>query len=205
MMKKLMLGVMMLAIYATGAMADSAHDAALDERMNAVFDERGNCVRTKWMGHEDPCAPPKPEPVKVAKPAPAPAPAPEFVVTKDERTVYFGFDSAALDSEAEMKLENLAQKINASDAVKDVRVVGYTDQFGSASYNQRLSERRVAAVRNYLDKHVSLDLSRSEFVFRGLGKAPKTECSTISNRSARIDCMRVERRVELEMLTTHRK
>jgi len=202
--------VALLASPISGAWADSAQDSAYDKRDNFVSDTRGHCVRTKWMGNEDPCAPKAPEPARVVAPAPqpepAPAPEPEYVITKDERTVYFDFDSAVLTADAQSKLQNLATLINASSRVSDVRIVGFTDQFGSDSYNQALSQKRVDAVRSYLDPLLTLDISSSEFEFRAAGKAPKQEeCEAVKNRKARIECMSVERRVEIELLREHQK
>jgi outer membrane protein OmpA-like peptidoglycan-associated protein len=60
-------------------------------------------------------------------------------------------------------------------ALKDPRLKGYrfkiaghTDAKGSAEYNQKLSERRVASVRNYLVFQYDLEISRIEV--EGFGK-----------------------------------
>ena len=98
--------------------------------------------------------------------------------------------------EAASKLNYLASIINSSSAIADVHVIGYTDQFGSDSYNMALSKKRVDAVKQYLDANSRLDTRIADM--RGLGKAPKTDCSSISNRDDRIACMRKERRVEIE-------
>lgn len=57
------------------------------------------------------------------------------------------------------KLTEVLQKYNRSV----VHVVGHTDSVGSDSYNQALSERRAAAVGNYLSSHgVPYDRIRTE-------------------------------------------
>ena len=175
-------------------MADSAHDAAYDERGQFIQDRWGNCVRTKWHDETDPCAPPPPKP-KIAPPPPPPPPMP--VVEREQRMIYFDYDSAKLDGEAVSKLKTLATLINHSKQIADVHIVGFTDQIGSAKYNLALSEKRVKAVETYLDRYTRLDTKAADI--RGVGKAPPIpECETVKARKARIDCMQQERRVEIE-------
>lgn len=214
-----------------------AQDAAYDKGGAAVRDSWGKCVRTKWDGDKDPCAPaapPPPAPVaQPAPPPPPPAPAPvkeEPKVELDQRTVYFAFDSAKLDKEADTKLDNLAKLINESKQIGDVSVVGYTDQLGTDSYNVALAKKRVAAVREYLDKRSRLDTKAADI--RAVGKAPadkmcaaekeeakatkgkkgkklskkaakaaKAKAAKMNKkgRAALIDCMKNERRVEIEL------
>ena len=178
------------------AYAASAEDAAWDKRNQPVIDSRGNCVRTKWQDANDPCAP-EPVPVPVAAPAPAPAPAPMPIVALEQRTLYFDFDSAALTAESTAKLDQLSGVINNSLAIADVRIHGYTDQFGSSSYNEALANQRAAAVKNYLDGRSRLDANVGDI--RGLGKSSPAEgCGAIKKRADRISCMAQERRVEIE-------
>lgn len=187
-----------LALSATTApaLAASAQDAAWDKRNQPVGDSRGNCVRTKWQDVNDPCAP-EPVPVPVAAPAPAPAPAPMPIVALEQRTIYFDFDSAALTAESTAKLDQLSGIINNSLAIADVRIHGYTDQFGSSSYNEALANQRAAAVKDYLDGRSRLDANVGDI--RGLGKSSPAEgCGAIKKRADRISCMAQERRVEIE-------
>lgn len=182
--------------------AGGAQDAAFDDRNNAVIDARGNCVLTKWMDDKDPCAAPKEE---VAAPTPAPAPVPAPVPTvapvasKEARTIYFDFDSAALTMESQEKLKSLAALINASDRVTSVSMVGFTDQYGTNDYNQALSQRRVDAVRSYLDPLITLNIDPSTTEFRAAGKSSNSQCDGVKNRAERIVCMKEERRTEVEL------
>lgn len=182
-----------LAAAAPVALAASAQDAAWDERAQPVSDSNGKCVRTKWVDASDPCAPPAPAPAPVAAPAPAPMP----VVTLEQRTLYFDFDSAALDAAATAKLDQLSQVINQSQAIADVRIHGYTDQFGSMSYNEALANQRAAAVKSYLDARSRLSSTVGDV--RGLGKSmPAEGCGAVKARTDKIACMAAERRVEVE-------
>lgn len=185
------------------AVAGPAQDAAFDKRGSFVQDSWGHCVRTKWDGDNDPCAPapaPVAEPAPTPPPPPPPPPAP--VVELEQRTVYFDFDSDKLDMEAIGKLDHLVSVINASSAITDVKIIGYTDQFGSDSYNLHLSEKRVHAVETYLNGRSRLASVPGDI--RGLGKAnAESDCQAVSNRADRIACMRKERRVEVEFKYEH--
>lgn len=177
------------------AFAGSAEDAAYDKNNGVVIDTRGNCVRTKWQDVNDPCAPaPAPAKKVAAKPAPVPAPAP--VIEREQRTVYFDFNKADLTTAAKVKLDELAGIINASSSITDVTIHGFTDQIGTAEYNDALANKRVAAVKTYLDSKSRL---KAEGDIKGLGKAtPEAECEAIKKRAERIACMGKERRVEIE-------
>ena len=173
------------------AIAGSTEDAAYDERDNFVIDMRGNCVRTKWMQGEDPC---NPTPPPVVEKAPPPPP---IVTDKEARTIHFDFNSAELDAEAIQKLDHLIAVINQSLSIRDVHVLGYTDQIGSDGYNLELSNRRVQAAMDYLAPRTRVHPKKAAEV-RGLGKAPaEAECATLKSRAERISCMRKERRVEI--------
>lgn len=64
---------------------------------------------------------------------------------------YFDFDKAVLKPQGQQAIKDLADKLNARGAdVKQITVVGNTDSIGSNAYNQKLSERRAAAVANFM-------------------------------------------------------
>jgi OOP family OmpA-OmpF porin len=94
--------------------------------------------------------------------------------------VNFDFDKAAIRS------ADLAELQKAVDFVKKypdykVSIEGHTDSIGSVNYNQRLSERRAAAVREYLLKHGVADGARMKA--RGYGKSkPIADNSTAAGR-----------------------
>lgn len=177
---------------AAPAFAGPAEDAAYDKNKSTVIDSRGNCVRTQWQDQNDPCAPyvpKKPVPV-VQQVAPAP------VVSTEQRTVYFDFNKASLTAAATAKLDELAKIINESSAITNVTIHGFTDQFGTDSYNDALANKRVASVKSYLDSKSRL---KAEGDIKGLGKAPAdASCTSIKKRADKIACMAKERRVEVE-------
>lgn len=66
--------------------------------------------------------------------------------------VHFEFDSAQLLSLSLPLLDAVAKALGEHPEVLVVRVEGHTDSQGDAEYNQRLSEARANAVRDYLVK-----------------------------------------------------
>ncbi len=68
----------------------------------------------------------------------------------------FDTAKAVLRPQGKAQLNQLATKIKEAKnlgqikTITGVKVVGHTDSRGSVAYNQRLSERRAASVRNYL-------------------------------------------------------
>ena len=101
--------------------------------------------------------------------------------------ILFDFDSYSLRGTSRDELREMAEVFNRYNDTKIV-VAGHTDSTGSASYNERLSERRASAVSGYLE---DLGVRGSRLDAIGYGESrPKTENSTASGRQR-------NRRVEL--------
>lgn len=64
--------------------------------------------------------------------------------------VHFGFDSSTLSPKARQQLDVIAEGIRLTEGTVKVVVEGHTDAKGSVAYNESLSYRRAAAVRDYL-------------------------------------------------------
>lgn len=95
--------------------------------------------------------PPPPQPALVPPPAyvpppPAPAAAPE---AQRSFQVFFDFNKSDLTGAAQKVIKAAASTAQSGNFVHLV-VTGHTDTVGSARYNQGLSERRAAAVKNEL-------------------------------------------------------
>jgi outer membrane protein OmpA-like peptidoglycan-associated protein len=75
----------------------------------------------------------------------------EKVIILAFEDVHFDFDKATLTEEAQVILKRNIQILKANPKAK-VRIAGYTSASGTESYNQRLSERRANAVKEYLTK-----------------------------------------------------
>lgn len=98
-------------------------------------------------------------PAPVPAPAAAPAPARTFLV-------FFDFDRADLTDRARQIIAEAAQTRGRVQTTR-IEVNGHADRAGSPQYNQRLSERRAAAVAAEL---VRLGVPRNEIVTRGFGE-----------------------------------
>ena len=92
-----------------------------------------------------PPPPPPPPPVAEAPPPPPP-PAKKIVL----RGVHFDFDKAKIRPDAEPILDEAADILKQNPNVT-VEVNGYCDAIGTVAYNLKLSQRRSAAVVNYLE------------------------------------------------------
>jgi OOP family OmpA-OmpF porin len=75
----------------------------------------------------------------------------EKVIILAFEDVHFDFDKATLTKDAQEILKRNIQVLKENPKVK-VRIAGYTSASGTESYNQRLSERRANAVKEYLTK-----------------------------------------------------
>jgi OOP family OmpA-OmpF porin len=148
--------------------------------------------------------PPKAEVAPVAPPPPPkPAPLKPVPLTLAAGEL-FAFDRAMLTAAGRAKLEK-----EVVDRVKedysDIRVIninGHSDRLGGTQYNQRLSERRAEAVRNYL---VSRGFDGSKIETYGYGKTmPVKSCPDQKKRKAVIECLTPNRRVEVEVQGTRR-
>lgn len=179
------------ALMATvGAQAADMREAVHHSQGGVTVSSSGACVRTRWDTSQDECAP-TPPPV-------ASKPAPRAVIAQAERTIYFGFNQAALTVNAKQVLDSLALKLQSDTQIRQARVVGFADRLGSESYNEKLSQKRAEAVRDYLIARGFARMGSTET--RWLGKsAPKAQCAGDLKRGELIDCLGQDRRVEVEI------
>jgi outer membrane protein OmpA-like peptidoglycan-associated protein len=78
---------------------------------------------------------------------------------KGETNILFDVNSATLSDTAKSELKALAAKAKTLRGYL-IQVAGYADAVGSAGRNQELSDRRAAAVVNYLQQECDVALSR---------------------------------------------
>ncbi|MEN8162083.1 MAG: OmpA family protein [Myxococcota bacterium] len=95
---------------------------------------------------EAPPPPPPPPPAPEPRAAPPAPPVDEKIIL---RGVNFDFDKSDIRADAAVILDEAASILNANPG-KAVRVEGHTDSIGTDVYNQGLSERRAASVKDYL-------------------------------------------------------
>ena len=112
----------------------------------------------------------------------------------------FDVNQAVLRPEGKAKLDELAAQARALN-LEVILAVGHTDRLGSAPYNQRLSERRAAAVRSYL---VSRGIEPDRVYTEGKGSTQSVTGNTCTqtSRKALIDCLQPDRRVDIEVIGT---
>jgi OOP family OmpA-OmpF porin len=79
-------------------------------------------------------------------------------------------------------------------------VIGYTDRLGGTAYNQTLSERRAATVRDYL---VGKGIEADHIDAEGRGEADPVKTCEDTDRAKLIACLAPNRRVVVEAEGTH--
>jgi len=186
----------------------------------------GTCVRAgHWVpaNAAEPCdrvaradAPPPPAPVAAApqlEPAPAPAPAPAPVAIVPLRPVIqkltlsadvlFDFGKAELKDSGKARLDQLAGEIKDAQ-VDEIIAVGHADRIASEDYNQKLSELRASAVKDYLGTKVA---NANRVTAEGKGESqPVTgdDCKKMGaergSNTKLVACLQPDRRVEIEVL-----
>ena len=210
----------MAAVLGFGVSSAQAQTAAdrvyvIDPRGEVVMSGAGLCWRTGFWtpaaAAKDPagckcdkdllpkevCEPP------MAKAAPAAAPAAK--PTGDKITVaadaLFDFNKATLRPEGKAKLDEVAAKAGKVN-LEVIIAVGHTDRIGSDSYNQKLSERRAASVKQYL---VSKGIDANKVYTEGKGKKnPVTKPDQCPGKVSPkvIACLQPDRRVDIELIGT---
>jgi OOP family OmpA-OmpF porin len=100
--------------------------------------------------------------------SPAAAPAPRLARLSDKSNVMFEFNSAVLTPAAQQELDKVLGMIREFDQIDGIEIVGHTDSSGPDSYNQTLSERRAASVKQLLE---SRGVGSSAVSVRGEGES----------------------------------
>jgi len=157
---KLTLGCAM-ALAASTAFANVTPNLT-DGSGNAVKDGSGACVVTSGIVHPD-CAGVKAAPVAPARAAPASVR--QAVVIQAD--ALFDFDKSVLRPDGRKSIDDALAKLRGVD-LEMVIATGHTDSVGSDAYNQKLSERRAAAVKDYL---VSKGIAASKITTIGKGES----------------------------------
>jgi OOP family OmpA-OmpF porin len=186
----------------------------------------GQCVRSGFWSPSmaaEPCdrvaraevAPPPPvaaAPAPVAEPAPPPVAVAPVVVEPPRPViqkltlstdVLFDFGKAELKDSGKQRLDQLVGEIKDAD-VDEIVAVGHADRIASEDFNQKLSEARAQAVKDYL---ASQGARGNTITAEGKGESqPVTgaDCQKMgaergSNKKL-VACLQPDRRVEIEVL-----
>ncbi len=113
----------------------------------------------------------------------------------------FDFNKAVLRPAGKAKLDEVVAK-SKQLKLEVILAVGHTDRIGGDAYNQKLSEKRAAAVKEYL---VSKGIEANRVYTEGKGKKqPVTgdKCKGNTKSKALIDCLQPDRRVDIELIGT---
>ena len=184
---------------------------AIDQRGYVVKSGTGLCWRTGYwtpaMAIEecDPDLVKKAAPAAVKSRAVAPPPAAAVVPAAQKVTLaadaLFDFDKAVLRPEGKAKLDKLVGDVKGIK-LEVIIAVGHADRFGSDAYNQKLSEKRAAAVKAYL---VGKGIEPNRVYTEGKGeKQPITkpgQCKGPKSKKT-IACLQPDRRVDIEVIGT---
>jgi len=169
-----------------------AREVVRDESSGTVArSTSGACIRTKWMTNADECA----TQTYVA---------PQAVVhraaslSREERTVYFGFNQASISPDMKQRLDTLAGVLRSDNQVKGARIVGYADRIGNPGYNEKLSKKRAENVKNYLVARGIINTTTADTRWLGASD-PSADCPSDLKRAALIQCLQPDRRVEVEI------
>lgn len=144
--------------------------------------------------------PPPPPPKPKIEAAPPPPPPPPQTMTLDA-TRLFELNSARLIMPLP-QLDAFASALQSNPQVSNVVITGHTDQLGSATYNQGLSQRRADSVKAYL---VSKGIAATRLTARGVGSTQLVTVCKEKTRAAMIKCGEPNRRVVVEPITVPKR
>ena len=112
--------------------------------------------------------------------------------------VLFDFDKADIKPAALTELQKLGLIIREK-RTGDVTITGHTDSKGSDSYNMKLSDRRAAAVKNWLVTYAQINADVINT--RGLGESDPIAPNSKADGSDDTDGRTKNRRVDIVILT----
>lgn len=112
---------------------------------------------------------------------------------------FFSINSAVLTENAKKQLLDLVEALRKNGIEGAIRVVGHTCNLGSDAFNLKLSQRRAAAVRDFLT--AATGMASDAIQTQGVGKAnpkyPNTKASRDKNRRVDIEFISVLTREEV--------
>jgi OmpA-OmpF porin, OOP family len=165
----------------------------------AAAKDPAGCECDKDLLPKEVCEPKVAAAPAAAAPAATPKPTGEKITVAAD--ALFDFNKAVLRPEGKAKLDELVAKA-AAIKLEVILAVGHTDRIGGDAYNQKLSEKRAAAVKEYL---VAKGIEANRVYTEGKGeKQPVTgnKCKGTAKTKALIDCLQPDRRVDIEVIGT---
>jgi OmpA-OmpF porin, OOP family len=178
----------------------------IDQRGYVAKSGTGLCWRTGYWTPAMAIAECDPDLVKKEAAAAAAAPmAPGVKPSAQKITLaadtLFDFNKATLRPAG---VESLSKLVNDLQGLKleVIIAVGHADRLGSDMYNQKLSEKRAAAVKTFL---VGKGIEANRVYTEGKGETqPKTKADECKGGKSKkvIDCLQPDRRVDIEVIGT---
>ncbi|MBZ0105041.1 MAG: OmpA family protein [Sulfuricella denitrificans] len=209
---KITLSLVLSLAFSGAAFAHSVEKEGylIDTRGNVVKNNYNECWRTGYWTPAMAIAECDPDLVKKEEKAAAPAPVvpagpekPAFDKITLQAETLFDFDKSVVRADGKQKLnDEVVAKMKQYPQVEVVLVTGHADRIGKDSYNQKLSEHRAAAVKNYLVSQ-GVEASRIETAAKGESE-PVVSCSDIKGRESGknkklVACLQPNRRVMVEV------
>ncbi|MHB1292567.1 MAG: OmpA family protein [Sulfuricella sp.] len=219
---RLVLNMLVMASLTSVGIA-SAHEVAkegylIDTRGNVVRNNYNECWRTGYwtpamaIAECDPDLVKKDEPkmaeakTPAAAPAAAPVVGPEkaaFVPITLQAETLFDFDKSVIHADGKKQLDNeVVGKMKQYPQVEVVLVTGHADRIGTDAYNQKLSQRRADAVKDYLVAQ-GVENNRIETAAKGESE-PVVSCDGVKGKVSGknkklVECLQPNRRVMVEV------
>ena len=165
----------------------------------AAANDPAGCACDKDLLPKEKCEPAAAKPAAPAADTTGVKPAGEKITLAAD--ALFDFNKATLRAEGKAKLDELVTKAKAIK-LEVIIAVGHADRIGTDAYNQKLSEKRAAAVKTYL---VSKGIEANRVYTEGKGKKqPVTKAGQCKGPKSKkvIDCLQPDRRVDIEVIGT---
>jgi OmpA-OmpF porin, OOP family len=196
-------------LFGAPALPESSEGYLTDSAGKPVRSYSGECVHTyawregfRFADCEPAPAPvveaPAPKVVEAPAPVveqtpPPPVPVPQNVPFRVSMDAFFDFDQATLRPEGKAALDELARRLAVTQYDK-LTIVGHADRIGPAAYNQKLSERRASAMREYL---IAQGIDSEKISSSGVGESePVASCPGLRGKRL-IACLQPDRSGEL--------
>jgi OOP family OmpA-OmpF porin len=192
------ISVVMAGFGGAAAAADTTDNPGylFDRWGDVVVNDYGECWRTRWWEPKYAIEKCDPEYFVKAEPEPVAVPVPVVERFALDADTYFDFNGETLRPEGREKLRDGIRRIRGFQRVEHITITGHTDPIGSDAYNQALSQRRAASVRDYL---VEQGIDANRITAQGVGEyQPVATCPGKRGRRL-IECLQPNRRVEIEI------
>jgi OOP family OmpA-OmpF porin len=167
--------------------AQLADDAALQQFVKDVFYDTGAvdpCSLDDDGDGVNNCLDKCPDTIKSLAVDAAGCPIPEIIRLK----VNFDFDKSDIKPQYHQELADFAAYMKQQQSFTVVEIAGHTDSIGSDAYNQKLSERRAKAVRDYLVNNLGMD----DKLFSSVGYGESRPIADNKTEAGRAENRRIE-------------